>query len=152
MKTLLLATLITTAALAGCSSVPMESAEKSALAKQFNPPPEGKAGLYVYRASSFGGALKKDLWLNGKCIGESAPYVFFYEEVSGNIEHKISTESEFSPNDLIVKAENGKNYFVSQYIKMGVFVGGAGVELVNEEKGKKEISELEMAIKGQCSS
>ena len=93
-----------------------------------------------------------DLWLNGKCIGESAPYVFFYEEVSGNIEHKISTESEFSPNDLIVKAENGKNYFVSQYIKMGVFVGGAGVELVNEEKGKKEISELEMAIKGQCSS
>jgi len=152
MKTLLLATLITTAALAGCSSVPMESAENTALAKQFNSPSEGKAGLYIYRSGIFGGALKKDIWLNDKCIGETAPNVFFYEEIGGNREHKISTESEFSPNDLIVKAENGKNYFVSQYIKMGVFVGGAGVELVNEEKGKKEISKLEMAIKGQCSS
>ena len=152
MKTLLLTTLITTVALAGCSSVPMESAEKSGLAKQFNSPPEGKSGLYIYRSGSFGGALKKDIWLNGKCIGETAPNVFFYEEVSGDSELKISTESEFSPNDLIVKAENGKNYFVSQYIKMGVFVGGAGVELVSEEKGEKEISELEMAIKGRCSS
>ena len=138
--------------MAGCSSVPMESAEKSGLAKQFNSPSEGKSGLYIYRAGILGGALKKDIWLNDKCIGETAPNVFFYEEVSGNREHKISTESEFSPNDLIVKAENGKNYFVSQYIKVGVFVGGAGVELVNEEKGKKEISKLEMAIKGRCSS
>lgn len=58
---------------------------------------------------------------------------------SPNTEHKISTESEFSPNNLLVKTENDKNYFVSQYIKMGVFVGGAGVELVDEKKGKKNL-------------
>lgn len=152
MKTLLLTTLITTAALAGCTSVPMEPVEKSELAKQYNSPSEGMAGLYVYRAGSLGGALKKDIWVDDKCIGESAPDVFFYEEVSGNNEHKISTESEFSPNDLILKTEEGKNYFVSQYIKFGVFVGGAGVELVNEEKGKKEVSKLGMATKGKCST
>ncbi|WP_259365615.1 DUF2846 domain-containing protein [Colwellia sp. MB02u-6] len=50
-----------------------------------------------------------------------------------------------------MQTEKGKNYFVSQYIKMGVFVGGAGVELVDEKKGKKEISKLDMAIKGTCS-
>jgi len=148
-----LATIAVTAALAtGCTSVPMESKEKSELAKQYNSPSEGKAGLYVYRSGSFGGALKKDVWLNGKCVGETAPNMFFYKEVSGDNEHKISTESEFSPNDLIVKTESGKNYFVSQYIKMGVFVGGAGVELVDEEKGKKQVSKLDMAINGQCSS
>jgi hypothetical protein len=136
----------------GCTSVPMESKEKSELAKQYNSPSEGKAGLYVYRSGSFGGALKKDVWLNGKCVGETAPNMFFYEEIAGNTEHKVSTESEFSPNDLIVKTESGKNYFVSQYIKMGVFVGGAGVELVDEEKGKKQISKLDMAITGKCSS
>jgi len=136
----------------GCTSVPMESKEKSELAKQYNSPPEGKAGLYVYRSGSFGGALKKDVWLNGNCVGETAPNMFFYEEIEGNTEHKISTESEFSPNDLLVKTESGKNYFVSQYIKMGVFVGGAGVELVDEEKGKKQVSKLDMAIKGKCSS
>jgi len=136
----------------GCTSVPMESKERSELAKQYNSPSEGKAGLYVYRSGSFGGALKKDVWLNGKCVGETAPNMFFYEEVEGNTEHKVSTESEFSPNDLLVKTESGKNYFVSQYIKMGVFVGGAGVELVDEEKGKKQVSKLDMAIKGKCSS
>jgi hypothetical protein len=136
----------------GCTSVPMESKEKSELAKLYKSPPEGKAGLYVYRSGSFGGALKKDVWLNGKCVGETAPNMFFYEEIEGNTEHKVSTESEFSPNDLLVKTESGKNYFVSQYIKMGVFVGGAGVELVDEEKGKKQVSKLDLAKKGKCSS
>lgn len=129
----------------------MESKEKSELAKQYNSPSEGKSGLYVYRAGSFGGALKKDVWLNGKCVGETAPNIFFYEEIEGNTEHKVSTESEFSPNDLLIKTESGKNYFGSQYIKMGVFVGGAGVELVDEKKGKKQVSKLDMAIKGTCS-
>lgn len=136
----------------GCTSVPMESKEKSELAKQYNSPSEGKAGLYVYRSGSFGGALKKDVWLDGKCVGETAPNMFFYEEIEGDSEHKVSTESEFSPNDLLVKTESGKNYFVSQYIKMGVFVGGAGVELVDDEKGKKQVSKLDMAVKGKCSS
>jgi hypothetical protein len=98
-----------------------------------------------------GGALKKDIWVDGKCIGESAPYVFFYEEVEGDKSHKVSTESEFSPNDLIVKVKSGMHYFIRQYIKFGVFVGGAGLELVDEEKGKKEVSELDMATKGTCS-
>lgn len=63
----------------------------------------------------------------------------------------MSTESEFSPNDLLVKTESGKNYFVRQYIKMGVFVGGAGLELVDEQAGMKAVSKLEMARKGKCS-
>jgi len=67
------------------------------------------------------------------------------------MEHKISTESEFSPNDLLVKTDGGKNYFVRQYIKMGVFVGGAGLELVNVEEGKKEVATLSLAKAGTCS-
>lgn len=135
----------------GCASVPMESKEVSAKIKSFAPPSEGNSGLYIYRASGLGTALKKDIWVDGKCIGESAPNVFFYDEVKGNMEHKISTESEFSPNDLIVKTLSGQNYFIKQYIKMGVFVGGAGLELMEPEEGKKDVSELEMAIKGTCS-
>ena len=37
------------------------------------------------------------------------------------------------------------NYFINQYIKMGVFVGGAGLELVNEEEGKKAVASLDLA-------
>jgi hypothetical protein len=149
----LLATIAITAALtAGCTSVPMESKENSALTKQFNTPSEGKAGLYIYRSGTLGGALKKDVWLDGECIGETAPNMFFFEEVEADKEYKVSTESEFSPNDLIVKTENGRNYFINQYIKLGAFVGGADVELVDETKGMAEVSKLDLAIKGKCST
>ncbi len=142
---------------AGCSSVPMEDSKKNLEAKKFNPPSEGSSGLYIYRPSSFGGALKKDVWVNGKCIGETAPYVYFYEEVEGDKDTTISTESMYSPNDLIVNVKSGMNYFIRQYIKLGILAvgvplgGGAGLELVDEEKGKKDVGELNMATKGTCS-
>ena len=139
------------AASAGCASVPMQSGEDSSKAKEFSLPEEGYSGLYLYRPSSFGAALKKDIWVNGKCIGETAPLMFFYETVESGQEYKISTESEFSPNVIAINPESGKNYFIEQYITMGVFVGGARLKLVSEEKGKKEISKLELAKAGSCS-
>ena len=69
---------------------------------------------------------------------------YFYREVSPG-EHTLSTQSEFSNNDLIIKTDQGMNYFVRQYIKMGVFVGGANLELVPEEEGKKGVSECNLA-------
>jgi len=35
---------------------------------------------------------------------------------------------------------------------MGVFVGGAGVEVVDEKEAQKVISKLDMAKKGICGS
>lgn len=136
----------------GCAAVPMEDSTKDLAAKEFNSPSEGNAGLYIYRDSIVGGALKKDVWVNGKCIGETAPDVFFYEEVEGEAEHKISTESEFSANDLLLRVKAGVNYFIRQYIKLGVFVGGAGLEIVEDEAGKKAVRGLNMAKTGTCSS
>jgi hypothetical protein len=121
------------------------------MVKKFTAPSGDKAGLYIYRSGSFGGALKKDVWIDGECIGETAPNIFFYEEVAGGVEHKVSTESEFSPNDLVLKTDGGQNYFIRQYIKLGVFVGGAGVELVDAEKGKEDVAKLALAKKGNCS-
>lgn len=134
----------------GCASVPMESKESSDQAKRFAPPSQGQAGLYIYRTAGVGAALKKDILVNGKCIGESAQNVFFYEEVKGNQEHTIATESEFSPNEIKLAVAGGINYFIRQYIKMGAFVGGANLEVVSESDGKQAISDMQMAKKGTC--
>ena len=137
--------------LSGCASVPMEEGKETDSAKEFNAPSPGKSGVYVYRDDTvFGGALKKGVWIDGECIGETAKGVFFYHEVDGDKEHTISTESEFSNNDLVVSMKEGLLYFIRQYIKMGVFVGGAGLELKDEETGKKEVAKLNMAKKGNC--
>ena len=145
-----LALTIASLVIVGCSTVPLEPNNISESAKMFNQPPEGEAGIYVYRDSMFGAAIKKDIWIDNKCLGESAPNVFFYQDVKGNITHTILTESEFSPNQLTIDTKAGKNYFVRQYIKMGVFVGGANLELINEDEAKKAILELNMAKKGIC--
>ncbi|MEH6462057.1 DUF2846 domain-containing protein [Chitinimonas sp. JJ19] len=134
----------------GCASVPMESKEVSEQAKRFAPPAPGKAGLYIYRSAGLGTALKKDILVNGKCIGESAPNVFFYEEVAGDQEHTIATESEFSPNEIKLAVTSGIHYFINQYIKMGAFVGGANLEVVKEAEGKAAVQSLDMAKKGTC--
>ena len=138
------------ALLTGCATAKMEDKAASERAKQFAQPSSGQAGLYVYRDSGVGTALKKDVWVDGKCLGESAPNVFFFTEVApGN--HKVSTESEFSPNDLALLVEAGKHYFVRQFIKLGVFVGGAGLETVPEEQGRAAVAKLELAAPGTCS-
>lgn len=138
------------AMLAGCASVPMANESMSTQAKLFPAPSDGNAGLYVYRDSRFGSALKKDIFVDGRCLGQSAPKVFFYEQVPGNQEHTISTESEFSPNQITLYMKAGVNYFVRQYIKVGVFVGGANLEAVGAETGRQAISDLGMAVNGQC--
>jgi hypothetical protein len=137
--------------LAGCASVPMANKSESASVKSFPAPRNGNAGLYVYRDSFVGKALKKDIFVDGKCLGQSADKVFFYEQVPGDQQHTISTESEFSPNQLVVSMKAGVNYFIRQYIKMGVFVGGANLEVVSEDKGKSDVGGLDMAVNGQCS-
>lgn len=152
MKIVSVLTLAAALLLSGCASVEMVSKAESSKAKEFGSPAQGNAGVYVYRDSFVGQALKKDVWIDGKCIGESAPDVFFYTEVEGGKKHKLDTESEFSPNTLEVMFETGKNYFIRQFIKIGVFVGGAGLEQVPEEQGKAAVAKLEMAKQGKCSA
>jgi len=149
MKKLVCAMLVG-AVLTGCASVKMESKEASDRAKQFAQPGPGNAGVYVYRDSFVGKALKKDVWIDEKCVGESGPDVFFYTETSPG-QHTLSTESEFSPNNLSILVEAGKNYFYRQFIKMGLMVGGADLESMPEEQAKAAISKLELATSGTCS-
>ena len=143
MKNVVLAGILV-AVLSGCASVPMASATKDAEAKEFRVPPEGKSGLYIFRDSFVGKALKKTIRVDGEIIGESAPDVYFFKIVDAG-KHTISTESEFSPNDLIIRTEPQKNHFVENYIKMGLFVGGAGLEEVSESEGMTRVSELKLA-------
>lgn len=130
--------------LSGCASVPMASVEADAEAKEFKTPPEGKSGLYVFRDGFMGQALKKTITVDGEFLGETAPDVYFYKVLDAG-EHTVSTESEFSPNDLIINTESQKNYFLENYMKPGLFVGGANLKQVSEEEGMKRVSKLQLA-------
>lgn len=136
----------------GCASVPKADQKLTQETKKLTAPVGENAAIYVYRSNNIvGSALKKDIWVDGECLGETARGVFFYKEILGGQEHIISTESEFSPNHLKLKTEAGKQYFVQQYIKPGVFVGGANLKVVDEAQGRNAISEYQLAQAGKCS-
>lgn len=144
--------LLISSAFMGCASVPQADQDLAQQVKLLNAPGNGNAAIYVYRSNSVvGAALKKDVWIDGECLGETARGTFFRQEVSGNQNHTISTESEFSPNHLILKTDAGKNYFIQQYIKPGVFVGGANLKLIDETEGKAAILNYKLAQSGICS-
>ena len=130
--------------LSGCATVPMASQEEDAKLKTFQKPADNKTGIYIYRNSFAGQALKKNIYINGEMIGESANKVYFYKEVEPG-EQTLSTESEFSENNLTLSTEGGKNYFIEQYIKIGVFVGGAGLQSVTDGEGMKNVKECKLA-------
>jgi hypothetical protein len=133
------------AVLTGCASVPMEAPEADAKLKTFAAPPADQAGLYIYRDNFAGKALKKSVTLDGKFIGETANRVYFYKLVPAGL-HKIGTESEFSDNVLNLVAVGGKNYYIRQSIKVGVFVGGASLTVVPEAVGQAHLQKCELAI------
>ena len=143
-KLLILFTLIFSVYLTGCATVPMAPTTDDELRKQFSTPAEGKSGLYIFRNSNFGGALTKVIYIDDQIVGASAPMTYFYKEISPG-QHVVSTQSEFSNNDLIITTDPGLNYYVRQYMKMGVFIGGANLELMSEEDGKKGVSECKLA-------
>lgn len=138
------AALIFIALLSGCASVPMAPMEQDTALKSFSQPAADKSGLYVFRNTFVGQALKKTVSLDGSVIGETANKTYFYREITPGM-HTLSTESEFSDNSITFQAEGAKNYFAKQYIRVGVFVGGANLEMVSEEEGRKEILECKLA-------
>lgn len=143
-KAILVAVIISVSLLVGCASVPMAPIEQDNALKAFSPPPADKAGLYIYRNTFVGQALRKHVYIDGESLGETANKTFFYRLITLG-QHKISTESEFGENEIILQAEGGKNYFIEQYIKMGVFRGGANLRIVPEQEGMEEVRKCNLA-------
>jgi len=137
--------------MSGCAQVPMAPSGEDLAMKKFNPPTKGMSGIYIYRNSSLGGALRKSVYIDGNYLGETGPNVYFYTEVNPGV-HTFSTESEFSENHLKLTTLADKLYFLRQYIKMGLFVGGANFEVAPEAEGKAGVMECKLAVKGKSQS
>lgn len=122
----------------GCASVPMASKESDAAAKKFVAPAD-KANLYIYRNESMGAAIKMPLTVDGKHVGETGANTFVLRQVEPG-EHQVQSLTENNAS-LNVTAEAGKNIFVWQEVKMGMWSAGSALHLMSEEEGKKGVLE-----------
>ena len=129
------------ALMSGCASVPMASVERDAQTKTFSVKPD-RANIYVYRNESMGGAVKMDVALNGKPIGQTAAKTYFALEVPPG-KHTLVSKAE-NESVLDVTAEAGKNYFVWQEVKMGLLYARNKLLLVDEITGKAGVAESKL--------
>lgn len=129
-------------AISGCASVPMGDPKQDAALKAFNVAKD-KAGIYVYRNESMGAAVKMDVSIDGKAIGQTAAKTYFYKEVTPG-KHTISSTAE-NTDTLEVDAKPGTLTFIWQEVKMGLLYARNKLHLVSEEEGKKGVQETTLA-------
>ena len=131
-KIWLLLPIITVILVAGCASVPMSSLEQDAAAKTFTSNPT-KAKIYIYRNETFGAAIKLPVLIDNVSVGDTASHTYIMKELEPG-KHTILSKAE---NDVTLNLDTvaGKNYFVWQEVKMGVWTARSALHEVSEVKG-----------------
>ena len=134
--------LILSFALVGCASVQMSDPKLDASAKTFQVPAD-KAAIYVYRNESMGAAVKMDVIVDGKNIGETAAKTYFYKEVTPG-KHTDSSKAE-STDTIEVALKPGAPAVIWQEVKMGLMFARTKLHLVSEQEGKAGVLETTLA-------
>lgn len=100
--------------------------------RTFPEPEPGKAGIYIYRDSNLGFLYDKAVFINGTCVGKTSAHSFLYMQLPGDRDYVFSAASEFSPNSLKLHLDNGHNYFINHYLKIGLVIPGANLEHITD--------------------
>lgn len=136
-KIALMGVVLAATVLTGCASVPMATPEQDAKAKTFAVAP-GKSNIYVYRNESMGGAVKMDVSLDGKAVGQTTAKTYLMMEVAPG-KHTVTSKAENEVMQEVI-AQAGKNYFIWQEVKMGVMYARNKLNLVDDATGKAGVA------------
>lgn len=125
----------------GCASVPMASMDKDSQAKQFAPARD-RATLYVYRNESMGAVAPMTISINGKIVGQTAARTYFWLHLFPGRYNIESTAENVSNLPLVVNA--GKNYFVWEEVKMGMWMPRSQLQQTDESAGRAGVMESQL--------
>lgn len=128
--------------LVGCASVKMASLDEDLKAKSFQPE-QGKASIYVYRNENFGAAIPMAVNVNGRAIGQTAAKTYFKLNLLPGLYNFESTAENTSSSAL--QADSGKNYFIWQEVKMGLWMARTQLSQVDEATGRMGVQESKLA-------
>ena len=128
---------------AGCATVPMGDPKQDAALKTFTPKAD-VAGVYIYRNETMGAAVRMDVEVDGKALGQTAAHTFFYTELPPG-KHTVTSKAE-NTDSLEIDTIAGKLYYVWQEVKMGILYARTKLHLItNEEEGRKGVLDSKLA-------
>ena len=128
--------------LVGCASVNMGDAKQDAALKTFTTSKD-KTGVYIYRNESMGAAIKMNVELDGKTIGQTAAKTYLYKEVTPG-KHTFTSKAE-NDSSIEVDAKPGTMLYIWQEVKMGFIGARSKLQLVDQAQGQKGVQETQLA-------
>ncbi len=128
--------------LAGCASVPMGDPQRDAALKTFSTKPD-VAGVYIYRNESFGAAVRLDVEVDGKPLGQTAAKTYLYTELPPG-KHTVTSKGE-NTDSIEVDTLPGKLYYIWQEVKLGVLYARTKLHLMPEAEGRQGVLETKLA-------
>jgi Protein of unknown function (DUF2846) len=124
--------------LIGCAA-PMKAAPEQDRAAKVFTPLKDKATLFVYRNENFGGGVGMPIKVNGQDIGETGAKTFFRLNLASGM-YVIASEAE-NTSELPVTVVEGRNYFVWQEARMGIWKARTALRSVDEKTGMDGVLE-----------
>ncbi|MDH3468057.1 MAG: DUF2846 domain-containing protein [Gammaproteobacteria bacterium] len=125
----------------GCATVPLAPVESDIKAKAFEVQ-ASKSNIYLYRNEIIGSAITMPIGLDGSISGKTSSKTYFMWVVEPG-EHEISSYTENTAK-IVIDAKPGKNHFVWQEVKMGVWAPRSKLHEVSEDVGRKGVLECKL--------
>lgn len=122
----------------GCTSAPIAPLNQGVKVNDFLPI-QDKATLYIYRNEDFGAAIPMSVSINGKILGKMTGRTYFLlhlEPGNYNIESHAGNISTIS-----LSVDAGKNYFLWQEVKMGMWNAENLMQNVDEKTGRTGVTD-----------
>ncbi len=130
-------------ALAGCASSVKFTDMKPSLAPQT----QEMGRIFFYRPVTFGSALRPDILVNGKRVGQSVAWEFFHlDRPPGKYEVVTRTDVERKVGFVL---EKGQTRYIRFSATMGFLIGHVYGELVDQETALPELEQCKYAGKVQ---
>ena len=98
------------------------------------------AGLYIDRDESMGAAVRMDVEVDDKPLGQAAARTYFYAELKPG-KHTVTSKAE-NTDTLEPDALPGKLYYVWQEVKMGLLYARTRLHPVDAAQGKNAYSRV----------
>ncbi len=137
-KLINLAFVALTVLMVGCAAPIKAPAEKDALAKNFAVDKD-KAVVFIYRNENFGGGVGMPIKVNGQDIGETGAKTFFRLNLASGM-YLIASEAE-NTSELPLSLVEGRNYYVWQEARMGIWKARTALRQVDEKTGMDGVLE-----------
>jgi Protein of unknown function (DUF2846) len=126
---------------AACASVDLAPPDQDAKAKAMEPPP-GKALVYVYRSEALGSAVKMNVMVNGKLLGQTAAHTYFLVATPPGKVTVTSLAEDTSELELQVSA--GQKYFVWEEVKMGAWSARSALSQKGAPEGMNGVQQCKL--------